>query len=334
MLPLAAGAMRQARAVPWLRPGFLVLPRRPPRGEAFCAAAAKRAASSTGGGGRAPDADSSSTAADVQQQHEQQSPPPVAPATRKRRGRASSAVGDATSAADAPPTAAATTTTPTRRSTRRAGARASTATAAAAAAAEADADSAAAASAPLPAVDLASGPSDPSFASDVTGWVAFADLHVSHRTLEPSLEALAAARREAEARGAGVLFLGDFWDRRGDLPVAPLNAVVRELRGWDAPVLMLPGNHDQADLAGRSHALTPLAAACARAHVFTEPALWRGALWLPYRRDEALVRGAIASALRRLGGPPSAIFAHADVVRFIWRRGELFRSLAGLSSAF
>lgn len=38
---------------------------------------------------------------------------------------------------------------------------------------------------------------------------------------------------------------GDFWDRRGDLPVGPLNAVIREMKAWDTPVLMLPGNHDQ-----------------------------------------------------------------------------------------
>ena len=50
---------------------------------------------------------------------------------------------------------------------------------------------------------------------------------------------------EAGARGAGVLFLGDFWDRRGALPVSPLNAALQELRGWGHPTLMLVGNHDQ-----------------------------------------------------------------------------------------
>ncbi len=39
-------------------------------------------------------------------------------------------------------------------------------------------------------------------------WVAFSDLHVSSRTRAVCLEVLAAVRREAEARGAGVLFLG------------------------------------------------------------------------------------------------------------------------------
>jgi hypothetical protein len=99
----------------------------------------------------------------------------------------------------------------------------------------------------------------------------------------------------------------------------------------------------QVDLAGRHHSLTPLAAACKWAHVFTEPSLYAGALWLPYRwvwslvvvcmtfdkhthpskppthpsnhhqrREEAMIRSALAAAG---AGVTNAIFAHADVVR-------------------
>jgi hypothetical protein len=120
---------------------------------------------------------------------------------------------------------------------------------------------------------------------------------------------------------------GDFWDRRGDLPVAPLNAVVAELQRWrGTPLLLLPGNHDQVDLGGEVHSLAPLAAAAAAspAHVFTRPALWRGALWLPYRRREAELRGAIAAATGGGDGGGDggdggvdAVFAHADVVRLL-----------------
>lgn len=39
---------------------------------------------------------------------------------------------------------------------------------------------------------------------------------------------------------------GDFWDRRGDLPVIPLNTIHQEMASWrDTPLLLLPGNHDQ-----------------------------------------------------------------------------------------
>lgn len=43
------------------------------------------------------------------------------------------------------------------------------------------------------------------------------------------------------------LLPGDFWDRRGDLPVIPLNTIQQAMAAWqDTPLLMLPGNHDQA----------------------------------------------------------------------------------------
>jgi hypothetical protein len=38
----------------------------------------------------------------------------------------------------------------------------------------------------------------------------------------------------------------------------------------------------------------------------------RDALWLPYQRDEGLIREAIQAALQQ--GPIKAIFGHADVV--------------------
>jgi DNA repair exonuclease SbcCD nuclease subunit len=44
---------------------------------------------------------------------------------------------------------------------------------------------------------------------------------------------------------------GDFWDRRGDLPVVPLNKVQQELSGWQVPLLLLPGNHDQVQFTAR-----------------------------------------------------------------------------------
>ena len=42
--------------------------------------------------------------------------------------------------------------------------------------------------------------------------------------------------------------VGDFWHARGSLPVEPLNAVLRVLRTWTRPTLMLVGNHDQVRL--------------------------------------------------------------------------------------
>ena len=145
-------------------------------------------------------------------------------------------------------------------------------------------------------------------------WLVFSDLHVSPRTLPYSLEVLQTVLRLARERQAGILFLGDFWHTRGKLEVPLLNAVLRALRGWDVATVMLPGNHDQVTLGGLEHSLTPLAAASPFIHVFDKPALWRGALWLPYRRDEGLLRSALAAAAEQSSPPLRAVFAHADVV--------------------
>ncbi|KIY99496.1 hypothetical protein MNEG_8466 [Monoraphidium neglectum] len=172
------------------------------------------------------------------------------------------------------------------------------------------------------------------------------------------MDVLKRVHQEAAARGAGVLFLGDFWDRRGDLPVGPLNQRAHAKDGAaaygrrvDAPAAaweracgkprprlqarrarrLRPAGRAlcrraarrrlshissrpsrRVDQAGRHHSLTPLAAVCRRAHVFTEPSHYAGALWLPYRRDESVLRAALAAAAGR--GATKAIFAHADTM--------------------
>ncbi|GFR43834.1 hypothetical protein Agub_g4955, partial [Astrephomene gubernaculifera] len=136
-------------------------------------------------------------------------------------------------------------------------------------------------------------PRGPAWQQTVRQWVVFSDLHVREGSLETCLEVLRAVRQEADSRGAGVIFLGDFWDRRGALPVEPLNQVLQEMSSWTCPVLMLVGNHDQVDLGGRQHGLTPLELACPHVHVVEEPTRWRGALWLPYRRDTELLAAAM-----------------------------------------
>jgi hypothetical protein len=52
---------------------------------------------------------------------------------------------------------------------------------------------------------------------------------------------------------------GDWWDKRGDLPVVPLNEVLRELARWTQPLLLLPGNHDQVCVHPMPHMLYPAA---------------------------------------------------------------------------
>jgi len=182
---------------------------------------------------------------------------------------------------------------------------------------------------PPPIIDLrACLPADPTPFAAVQRWILFSDLHVCDRTVDASIAALAAVRREARRDSSvktGVAFLGDFWHARGSLPVRPLNAVLDEMARWkDIPLLMLVGNHDQVSAGGREHALEAVAAAAAAAgspaHVFDRPALFLGALWLPYRRDPAELSAAIAQAAAAEGGggdaslDPSVVFAHTDVI--------------------
>lgn len=154
-------------------------------------------------------------------------------------------------------------------------------------------------------------------------WVMFSDLHVSTRTLNTCIDVLRKIKQEAEARQAGILFLGDFWHARGALPVEPLNAILEELKTWHQPTLMLVGNHDQVSVGGLDHALEPLAAACSAIHVVEEPTLYRGALWLPYRKDKSQLTEAIEAA-----GPVKAVFAHADVMGAMMN--ESFQAKEGL----
>jgi hypothetical protein len=211
MLPAAAAAAaaaasttgrRAATAPPraWARAGFLL--------RAAAAAAAAREPRLGGGAAAAAGDGASGDAA----------PPPTdgpgAPTARKPRGRPRKST--TTVAAPSPPGAATVSAA--------AAAPFSTAAGGTARRARGGASgSGGAAAVRGPAVALRGGPADPVFA-EVPAWVAFSDLHVSHRTADVAVEVLRRVRAEAEARGAGVLFLGV---RGGRAPV-------RSLRRCDA----------------------------------------------------------------------------------------------------
>lgn len=81
--------------------------------------------------------------------------------------------------------------------------------------------------------------------SQMQEWVVFSDLHVCRRSLDTCLRVLDHVHTEAERRGAGVMFLGDFWHMRGSLSVALLNPILDQLSHWRQPSILIPGNHDQ-----------------------------------------------------------------------------------------
>jgi hypothetical protein len=111
-------------------------------------------------------------------------------------------------------------------------------------------------------------------------------------------------------------FLGDFWHARGAIPVEPLIDALNAVREWTQPAVMIPGNHDQVTAGGEIHALSPLAAANPEyIRVLSRPTAWRGALWLPYRRDPVALRDAVAEAKRlAAGGAPADAAEEAAAV--------------------
>ena len=143
-------------------------------------------------------------------------------------------------------------------------------------------------------------------------WVVFSDLHVSRSSLDTCLRVLQAVHDEAMARGAGVIFLGDFWHEKGILRVESLNSILLALRTWKLPLIALPGNHDQSTLNGQVHALTPLALVMPGCRIISQPTFFLGALWMPYCRDLQILRSAMAEVARDEAGGGGA-GAHGQV---------------------
>lgn len=85
----------------------------------------------------------------------------------------------------------------------------------------------------------------PAMHSECKRWVIFSDLHVKGSSICVCEEVLDRVHEAAQQRDAGIIFLGDFWHVRGALSVELLNRVLRCLRKWEQPVIMIPGNHDQ-----------------------------------------------------------------------------------------
>ena len=169
----------------------------------------------------------------------------------------------------------------------------------------------------------------------VREWVLFSDLHLSERSLGTCLEVLRAVHEAAVSRGAGIIFLGDFWHVRGTLPVAVLNPVLSALSQWTQPVVLLPGNHDQVTLGGDVHALTPLQFALQRSHpsqcvVIESPSMFLGALWVPYLRDPSKLEAVLASQEARTA---AAIFCHTDVAGARMNDGRWLRVPALVQSS-
>ncbi len=73
-------------------------------------------------------------------------------------------------------------------------------------------------------------------------WIIFSDLHVKASSIDTCEEILKRVHDTALDYNAGIIFLGDFWHVRGSLSVDLLNRVLKSLRLWTQPVIMIPGS--------------------------------------------------------------------------------------------
>jgi ABC-type uncharacterized transport system ATPase subunit len=142
--------------------------------------------------------------------------------------------------------------------------------------------------------------------------VLFADIHFHARTIERGLQVLKAVREFASASGAMVIFLGDWWELRGSLPLRQLDPLLDEFAEWERckiQTIIIPGNHDQVSVDGRIHGVRVFAP-FRNFTVATERILWheRKMAFLPWREDPVE-----QAALFDLPGKDWTVFAHAEV---------------------
>lgn len=154
----------------------------------------------------------------------------------------------------------------------------------------------------------------PEVHANTRNWIVFSDLHVKVSSIQTCEQVLLAVNNAAREKNAGIIFLGDFWHVRGALSVELLNRVLKVLRSWTQPVIMIPGNHDQVTLGGNIHSLEPLMYAFPddQAILINEPTICLGALWIPYRRDSNIMKSVLA-AVKYHQNNINMIFCHADV---------------------
>ncbi|XP_004342915.2 hypothetical protein CAOG_07842 [Capsaspora owczarzaki ATCC 30864] len=166
-----------------------------------------------------------------------------------------------------------------------------------------------------------------------THWIIFSDLHVRTSTLDVCRRVLQFVHQKAVKHNAGVLFLGDFWDTvhsTGSLNVQLLEQVTQMMRSvWspETPLVMIPGNHDQSNVDGLRHGLHALETVFPFVAVFSHPIILRGALWMPYRRNEEVLLEHLRAAVSN--PQVSTIFCHADL-KGAFMSGKTMPSMFGI----
>lgn len=148
----------------------------------------------------------------------------------------------------------------------------------------------------------------------------FSDLHLREESADVCFTVLREIRKEAVDRGISTIgFLGDFWHIRYAVPVRLLNRVLAEFSEYGNAglrVILLPGNHDQIDVAGEN--ALDVFGALPWVRVYSSPEIDDYGVWIPYRHD----RGEVVAALERgLAADAGVAFHHGPI------RGALMNHL-------
>ena len=127
--------------------------------------------------------------------------------------------------------------------------------------------------------------------------IVFADLHLREETERTVFEQvlpgiLEAAKVDPDQR---IAFLGDWWHVRYRVPIRLQNRVaewLRECQRSGVRLIMLPGNHDQVDVAGEN--ALEVFSDLDHVQVYSQPTWDRFGFWVPYRKRHEDISQALA----------------------------------------
>jgi DNA repair exonuclease SbcCD nuclease subunit len=156
------------------------------------------------------------------------------------------------------------------------------------------------------------------------------DLHLRPESEDVVFSVLEQAAAMAVKTGHSIGVLGDVWHVRYAIPVYLLNRMRRFLKESGAAWYILPGNHDQIDIAG-NHALEVFSD-LPNVKVFHEPTWHLGTgCWLPYRkRPQDLVDWIQANPNPRPDVGPDVAHLHHGIVGAHMNNGAVAGELDGL----
>ena len=161
--------------------------------------------------------------------------------------------------------------------------------------------------------------------------VVFSDLHLREQSADVCFRVLEHVRKRALETDKHVIFSGDFWHIRYQVPVRLQNRLKRELEMWDEHEIqfeIVPGNHDQVDIDGEN--ALEIFDAYENIRVHTNPGYGyigvagsRSTLkagFIPYRKDPGEVYAAITDLVTH--NQPQIIFAHFPLQGSIMNNGS------------